>query len=281
MGIASLVALVAIFSLAGVHFHWPRNKLWHALPYGICLLAGIVGGVLDEGLAGSWSKILPLLLVLVPLHLIYWWDARDRLAGRPHMYSDPVQVNPEEVSARVSDAHPYLLRVLCQATLALTDEGSWALRDYELKLIRAAAAKLSPANRAALNEQVKASIYVERIHHGQMTRIHFQPRDGVRKMDVPDDYRLAKMTLKLKSKAAGVSVEAYNGLIVAFRKQARRSVTVSVEAVDGLIRSLTYYGLPKPVVLGDFDIATIEFGGMSDTALRRSIERKEFGRATS
>ncbi len=74
-------------------------------------------------------------------------------------------------------------------------------------------------------------------------------------MSVPNDYRLAKMKLK----------------------HGHRSVTVSIEAVDGLIYTLKYYSSPKSVVTENFDIVETEYGGKRDESIVRSIEREEHG----
>lgn len=147
------------------------------------------------------------------------------------------------------------LRLFNQALGVLWGEGSWSLRTYELKLIHAAAAKLSPENRIVLDQQLKSSFYVERLHQNRMTRIHFRWRDDVMRMDIPQDYRLAKMRLK----------------------SGRRAVSISVEAYDGLIFTLQYYKPPKPVVLEDFTIAKIEYGGKGDDSIAEAIDREEHG----
>jgi len=74
-------------------------------------------------------------------------------------------------------------------------------------------------------------------------------------MDLPEDYRLAKLKLRY----------------------GRHSVSVSVEAYKGRIFALQYNKPPKPIVLEKFEIAQIEYGGKADESIARSIDREEHG----
>jgi hypothetical protein len=147
------------------------------------------------------------------------------------------------------------LRLIDQAISVMWGQGSWSLRPYELKLIEAAAAKLSPENQAILEAQLKAGFFVQRLHQERMTNIHFRWKDKVKRMDLPDDCRLAK--IKLSS--------------------GRRAVSVSVEAHRGLIFGLHYDKPPKPLVLEDFVLADVTFGGRVDDGIARAIDREEHG----
>lgn len=145
------------------------------------------------------------------------------------------------------------LRLANQALGVLWGQGSWSLRDYEKRLIEAAAAELSPGNRAVLARQLMESFYVERLHQDRMTNIHFRWRDHVAPMELPVQYRLAKIRL-----TAG-----------------KRAVTVSVEAHRGRIFGLHYDKPPKPLVEGPFQFSAVTFGGPVDDRTARAIDAQE------
>lgn len=156
---------------------------------------------------------------------------------------------------KITDSIFLPLRLINQAMGVVWGQGSWSLRPYELKLIEAAAAKLKPENQAILNAQLKASFFVQRLHQERMTNIHFRWKDKVKRMDVPEDYRLARIRLT----------------------SGRRAVSVSVEAHRGLIFGLHYNKPPKPLVLEEFTLAVIAFGGEVDDSIPQAIDRKEHG----
>jgi hypothetical protein len=155
----------------------------------------------------------------------------------------------------ISDFILLPLRLINQAMGVLWSQGSWSLKPYELKLIEAAAVELSAENQAILKDQLKASFFVQRLHQERMTNIHFRWKDRVKRMDLPDDYRLARIRLKSR----------------------RRAVSVSVEAHRGLIFGLHYSKPPKPLVLEDFIIDAIDHGGAVDDRVARAIDRQEHG----
>lgn len=149
----------------------------------------------------------------------------------------------------------YPIRLFVDAWGYVVNDGTWWLRPYELQLIEAGSAKLSLENKKILKKQLSSLFYVQRLHDDRITHIDFHWRNSIERMSLPKDYRLAKIKLAHGS----------------------RSVTVSVEAVDGLIYALKYYRPPKRIVLESFDIAEIEYGGKGDKSITRSIEAEEHG----
>lgn len=144
----------------------------------------------------------------------------------------------------------YPLRLLNEV---LRRDCSWRLRDYELRLIEASATKLNSANRLILTKQLASQLFVERMHQDRITRIHFHWPESIAKLDLPKDCRLARLKLK----------------------HDRRSLSVSIEAYNGLVFALQYSKPPKPLVLGNFDIVSAEHGGEGDEGIPRSIDREE------
>jgi len=88
-----------------------------------------------------------------------------------------------------------------------------------------------------------------------MNDIYFYFPERVEKLDLPPDYRLAKLRLK-------------NG---------RHRVDVSVETYEGLVRALRFSRPPKQVVSGDFTISVLARGGRNDDRMARAIDFEEHG----
>jgi hypothetical protein len=149
----------------------------------------------------------------------------------------------------------YPVRMLLEAWGYVVGDGTWWLRPYELRLIEASAERLSSENKLILKRQLSSHFYVQRLHDDKITHIAFHWRETIERMSLPDNYRLAKMKLTY----------------------GRRSATVSVETVNGLIYGLKYYTPPKPVVLEPFNIVEIEYGGEGDESITQSIDREEHG----
>jgi hypothetical protein len=134
-------------------------------------------------------------------------------------------------------------------------DGSWRLRPYEKRLFDVAAQSLDEKNRAILERQFRHLFYIQRILDDRMNDIYFYFPERVEKLDLPPDYRLAKLRLK-------------NG---------RHRVDVSVETFEGLVRALQFSKPPKPVVSGDFTISVLARGGRNDDRIARAIDFEEHG----
>jgi hypothetical protein len=67
--------LAAILALGGVYGRWPRNRMWHVTPYVLMLLACISATQIEPPLSFIKS-VAVLMLPLLLLHLIIWWDKR-------------------------------------------------------------------------------------------------------------------------------------------------------------------------------------------------------------
>ena len=145
---------------------------------------------------------------------------------------------------------------LLNHVLGLLDgSGSWVPRPYERRLFDVAAQSLDEKNKAILERQFRHWFYIQRILGERMNDIYFYFPERVEKLDLPPDYRLAKLRLK-------------NG---------RRRVDVSVETYEGLVRALRFSRPPKPVVSGDFTISVLARGGRNDDRMAQAIGFEEHG----
>lgn len=149
----------------------------------------------------------------------------------------------------------YPLRLFVDAWGYAVGDGTWWLRSYELRLIEISATELSIENKKILQRQLSSLFYVQRLHNDRITLIDFHWRDRIERMSLPSNYRLAKITLR----------------------HDQRSVTTSIETVDGLIYALKYSAAPRPIVLTCFQTPSIEYGGSRDDEITRSIDREEHG----
>jgi hypothetical protein len=132
---------------------------------------------------------------------------------------------------------------------------SWALRTYEKRLFDSASDSLDSSNKAILARQFDHWFLMQRLHDDRMNDIYFYFPERVEKLDLPPDYRLAKLRLK-------------NG---------RHRVDVSVETYEGLVRALRFSRPPKAVVSGDFTISVLARGGRNDDRMARAIDFEEHG----
>jgi hypothetical protein len=147
------------------------------------------------------------------------------------------------------------LKILNHLIGQLDGSSSWTPRPYERRLFDAAAEELDAKRKEILKRQFRHLFHLQRFHNDRMNDIYFYFPERVEKLDLPPDYRLAKLRLK-------------NG---------RHRVDVSVETYKGLVRALRFSKPPKPVVSGDFTISVLARGGRNDDRMARAIDFEEHG----
>jgi hypothetical protein len=102
----------------------------------------------------------------------------------------------------------------------LIRDGSWRLNLLETEAIAAAAATLSEHDQTMLKDQLTRFFYIQRLHKQRLNEIHpYFPEDWP-KMNHPERYRIATLSLKSNGGQTRLYVESYKGRIRAihFRK---------------------------------------------------------------
>lgn len=143
--------------------------------------------------------------------------------------------------------------------LVFPGDSGWTLRDYELKLIEAAARNLSEENREILAKQLARMHYIERLHEGRIVHIHFElMRNRIERLHLPENYNLARLKVKSAGGAAWVTVGAFQGLIF----------------------SISCSQPPKPIFVHPFAIVEEKLGHEGDDIVARRMDRLEHGDGT-
>lgn len=124
----------------------------------------------------------------------------------------------------------------------LIRDGSWWLDRLETEVISAAAATLSGGDQAILNDQLARYFYIQRLHNQRLNDIHPYFPEEWPKMDHPERYRIATLSLKSKGGQTRVFVESFKGRIRAihFRKSPREIIKYPY-----ILKVLSTGGVPK------------------------------------